>query len=58
MHNGRLNTDMFDPHSRLLLNLEFKGLDKLDWPIKSQNSKWFKEEKGATGDPFKFDTWG
>ena len=50
--------ELIVPQLAKMLNLEFKGLDKLDWPIKSQNSKWFKEEKGATGDPFKFDTWG
>ena len=50
--------DLCVPQLSKFLNLEFNGLDKLDWPIKGQNSKWFKEDENAEGDPFKFDTWG
>ena len=43
---------------QVFLNLEFQGLDKLNWPIENQNFKWFGDSTDVEGDPFAFDSWG
>ena len=46
------------PEMGKFLNLEFQGLDKLNWPIENQNFKWFGDSTDVEGDPFAFDSWG
>jgi len=49
--------ELIIPEMGKFLNLEFQGLDKLKWPIKNQNFKWFKEDEKVQENPFAFDSW-